>query len=42
MGEKTKPEYLALCVDFDGRVDVWSKVLVNRGLWIRKWFGLGE
>ena len=37
-GEKTKPDNLALCVDFDGRVDVWRKVLVDRGLWIRKWF----
>ena len=41
-GEKTKADSLALCVDFDGRVDVWSKVLVDRGLLIRKWFGLGE
>ena len=37
-GEKTKADILALCVDFDGRVDVWSKVLVDRGLWIRRGF----
>ena len=37
-GGKTKADILALCVDFDGRVDVRSKVLVDRGLWIRKWF----